>query len=113
MPDSSALALVNLRVPRVPFDIEAPGYTCSICLRRLTERVTTVCNHHFHRGCLETWLQSNLSCPVCQRDFSAFVERRVVRQEGFSWPVMICTALGAGALAGGCMYVILIFSLNH
>jgi hypothetical protein len=26
------------------------------------------CNHEFHRGCIETWFQSNTHCPNCRWD---------------------------------------------
>lgn len=46
--------------------------TCSICqdafasghaIRRIRH-----CNHEFHRGCIDTWFQSNTHCPMCRWD---------------------------------------------
>lgn len=52
-----ALVIANLHVV---FIIE-----CSICLDSFKDRVTTLCGHDFCRGCIEKWLSSHSSCPVC------------------------------------------------
>ncbi len=45
---------------------------CSICqdtfasgqaIRRIHQ-----CNHEFHRGCIDTWFQTNVHCPMCRCD---------------------------------------------
>lgn len=45
---------------------------CSICqdnfavgqeIRRIHH-----CNHEFHRGCIDTWFQTNVACPMCRWD---------------------------------------------
>ncbi len=45
---------------------------CSICqdtyasgqaVRRIGH-----CSHEFHRGCIDTWFQSNVHCPICRYD---------------------------------------------
>jgi len=47
-------------------------HSCSICLteyesgevmRKLT------CSHKFHKDCVDTWLQSNITCPICKKYF--------------------------------------------
>ncbi|KAF7023957.1 hypothetical protein CFC21_036379 [Triticum aestivum] len=52
--------------------VEAPsdGEECPICLDQ--ERVTTawketVCGHIFHEQCVERWLETKGSCPMCRR----------------------------------------------
>ena len=31
-------------------------------------RQLNVCHHIFHRGCIDTWFQENVHCPVCRHD---------------------------------------------
>lgn len=43
--------------------------TCSICLNAYTQEEKVVrlkCNHCFHETCIEAWLKSNKTCPVCR-----------------------------------------------
>ncbi|XP_073271170.1 putative RING-H2 finger protein ATL21B [Primulina huaijiensis] len=43
---------------------------CAICLENYghkeTIRLITKCEHSFHAGCVEKWLQKNGTCPVCR-----------------------------------------------
>lgn len=40
---------------------------CSICIEELKEDVRpAVCGHYMHSECLEKWLKTNHSCPVCR-----------------------------------------------
>ncbi|XP_010529688.1 PREDICTED: RING-H2 finger protein ATL79-like [Tarenaya hassleriana] len=43
---------------------------CTICLSKFEEgeevKVLTRCNHGFHVGCIQQWLSSRFSCPVCR-----------------------------------------------
>ncbi|KAL2635800.1 hypothetical protein R1flu_007279 [Riccia fluitans] len=43
---------------------------CSICLNDFVEnekvRLLPRCNHVFHIDCIDTWLLSHVSCPVCR-----------------------------------------------
>ena len=32
------------------------------------KRSLNVCHHSFHRGCIDTWFQENVHCPVCRHD---------------------------------------------
>lgn len=45
---------------------------CPICLNRIelndAKTVKTVCEHHYHVGCITPWLLSNNTCPLCKRD---------------------------------------------
>ena len=55
-------------------DAEAPAETqphCAVCQCQLAQddRVRTLpCNHPFHADCVDDWLLSNASCPVCRAD---------------------------------------------
>lgn len=42
---------------------------CTICLCELEETVnkyTNVCNHFYHKGCIERWLKNSSNCPICK-----------------------------------------------
>jgi len=42
------------------------GNTCSICFELLGGQVeTTLCEHQFHRNCLQEWLHRSENCPSC------------------------------------------------
>ncbi|MBA0603708.1 hypothetical protein Gorai_003845 [Gossypium raimondii] len=44
---------------------------CSICLGQFAEgekvRLVPKCSHVFHAMCIDTWLLSNSSCPLCRQ----------------------------------------------
>jgi len=46
--------------------------SCSICQDSFTSgqaiRFLRHCRHEFHRGCIDTWFQSNVHCPMCRWD---------------------------------------------
>lgn len=43
---------------------------CAICLSEFQQKeavkTTPFCKHVFHPGCIETWLSSHVTCPVCR-----------------------------------------------
>jgi hypothetical protein len=45
---------------------------CAVCQDSFTggQAILKIrhCNHEFHRGCIETWFQSNAHCPICRWD---------------------------------------------
>ncbi|CAN4079268.1 unnamed protein product [Withania somnifera] len=49
--------------PKEPFD-------CSVCLCEFSEkdklRLLPTCSHAFHINCIDTWLLSNSTCPLCR-----------------------------------------------
>ncbi|XP_004509846.1 RING-H2 finger protein ATL46-like [Cicer arietinum] len=45
-------------------------FDCAVCLCQFTEqdmlRLLPLCNHAFHVDCIDTWLLSNSTCPLCR-----------------------------------------------
>ncbi|KAL3833176.1 hypothetical protein ACJIZ3_007912 [Penstemon smallii] len=45
-------------------------FDCAVCLCEFTEsdqlRLLPTCSHAFHINCIDTWLLSNSSCPLCR-----------------------------------------------
>ena len=45
---------------------------CAICQDTITAnteaRTINACDHQFHAGCIDTWFQQNVRCPVCRHD---------------------------------------------
>ncbi|XP_050235806.1 RING-H2 finger protein ATL47-like [Mercurialis annua] len=45
-------------------------FDCAVCLCEFTEldklRLLPICSHAFHIDCIETWLLSNSTCPLCR-----------------------------------------------
>jgi len=46
------------------------GMECSVCLARFDDadhlRLLPRCRHAFHLACVDRWLESNASCPLCR-----------------------------------------------
>lgn len=46
------------------------GMECSVCLARFDDadllRLLPRCRHAFHLGCVDRWLESNATCPLCR-----------------------------------------------
>ena len=40
---------------------------CPICWETITNHKTTECNHTMCTKCLDKWLESNNSCPICRK----------------------------------------------
>ena len=53
------------------------GSDCSVCLSEFEEneslRLLPKCNHAFHVPCIDTWLKSQSSCPLCRSNIAPFV----------------------------------------
>ena len=47
-------------------------HSCAICQDQLTSdqegRKLNACGHWFHKTCIDTWLGTNVHCPVCRHD---------------------------------------------
>ncbi|XP_051149631.1 RING-H2 finger protein ATL47-like [Andrographis paniculata] len=55
-------------------------FDCAVCLCEFSEqdklRLLPICSHAFHIDCIDTWLLSNSTCPLC---------RAVILSQGFSF----------------------------
>ncbi|XVF30615.1 hypothetical protein REPUB_Repub16aG0073700 [Reevesia pubescens] len=51
------------------------GTDCSVCLSEFQEdeslRLMPKCNHAFHVPCIDTWLKSHSSCPLCRANIAS------------------------------------------
>jgi Cys-tRNA synthase (O-phospho-L-seryl-tRNA:Cys-tRNA synthase) len=42
---------------------------CAICRNGLLKQVRVLpCRHKFHKKCLERWVESHHTCPICRAD---------------------------------------------
>ncbi|XP_021295323.1 RING-H2 finger protein ATL29-like [Herrania umbratica] len=52
------------------FRCEKYGLECAICLGEFSDedmlRLLTICCHVFHKECVDLWLESHKTCPVCR-----------------------------------------------
>lgn len=52
---------------------------CTICQDRITTgqqtRKLNHCGHTFHRTCIDPWLSTHVTCPMCRHDLRNAVER--------------------------------------
>jgi Ring finger domain len=52
--------------------VDAEEDVCAVCQDRLLvgsqARSINACDHRFHTGCIDTWFQQNVHCPVCRHD---------------------------------------------
>ena len=51
-------------------DVDASIVECAVCLSALEDeeavRLLPNCKHTFHVGCIDTWLASHSTCPICR-----------------------------------------------
>lgn len=51
-------------------DAMKPGLECAVCLEEFEEgeqgRTLPKCGHHFHLECIDMWLHSHSTCPLCR-----------------------------------------------
>lgn len=50
-------------------------YDCAVCLSGFNDddtlRLLPMCSHAFHTGCIDTWLLSSSTCPICRNSLFA------------------------------------------
>ncbi|OVA04262.1 zinc finger protein [Macleaya cordata] len=58
------------------------GVECAVCLGNLEEeeiaRVLPSCNHTFHATCIDLWLMSHSTCPICRTEADPRAHSNVV-----------------------------------
>jgi hypothetical protein len=83
----SQFPVEQFAVPKsAPLDLE--GETCAICLEAYTDGEALrcmPCGHRFHSPCIDCWLQSRSSCPMCKRDFAPAQEVRAEAPHSNWW----------------------------
>jgi len=48
--------------------LEKSAENCSICLEALAEQPKKLsCGHNFHSHCIDPWLTTNITCPLCRK----------------------------------------------
>ncbi|OIW10669.1 hypothetical protein TanjilG_16041 [Lupinus angustifolius] len=75
--------LVLQTFPTFPYstvkDLRKEKYSleCAICLLEFEDdsmlRFLTICSHVFHQECIDLWLCSNKTCPVCRKDLDSAI----------------------------------------
>ncbi|OWM67433.1 RING-H2 finger protein ATL29-like [Punica granatum] len=62
---------------------EKYGLECAICLLEFEDesvlRLLTFCYHVFHQECIDLWLESHKTCPVCRQDLTLPPEKMLER----------------------------------
>jgi hypothetical protein len=53
-------------------EVTGDGHVCAVCQDDIpagtAARELDVCEHRFHTGCIDTWFERNVHCPVCRHD---------------------------------------------
>ncbi|XP_004967069.1 RING-H2 finger protein ATL32-like [Setaria italica] len=70
-----ASAIASLPVYKYKKKTGGAGDECSVCLGEIKPKETVkqlpVCTHLFHEGCIDVWLRSHWTCPVCRTPVNA------------------------------------------
>ncbi|KAJ0612728.1 putative transcription factor C2H2 family [Helianthus annuus] len=52
------------------FNLHDSAFDCAVCLCEFTQmdslRLLPLCSNNFHMHCIDTWLLSNSTCPLCR-----------------------------------------------
>ncbi|KAI9080152.1 hypothetical protein K1719_037830 [Acacia pycnantha] len=67
-------------LPAFRYNSEEKHQDCAICLSEFeigeTVKIVPNCKHVFHRECIDTWLSSHVTCPICRGSNFFAVERQ-------------------------------------
>jgi len=67
-------------------------HECSICLEPLDnskKNKTTICNHTFHKECIELWLLHQNICPLCRHSFNIIYKCKDGKYNFYKYSVKI------------------------
>jgi hypothetical protein len=62
-------ARIEKKLKRLPSSMSTFNSNCSICLET-PSNCQTKCKHDFCYDCLNTWFQTNKTCPYCRSTIS-------------------------------------------
>ncbi|KAM0941817.1 putative transcription factor C2H2 family [Dioscorea sansibarensis] len=72
----SSFPILRFEVVEQVLPKEKCGEDCLVCLSEFEKgddvRLLTVCGHAFHPNCIDTWLRTRKTCPVCRADLTVF-----------------------------------------
>lgn len=51
--------------------------SCSICFSKINNEHKLECGHVFHKQCIEKWINTNPSCPICRCHLKFSVDKFV------------------------------------
>ena len=61
------------------FDLFGESAYCSICLEDVSEgsrvRTLNICNHIFHRLCIDKWFLEKTCCPSCRTEYNIIIPK--------------------------------------
>ncbi|CAI9107660.1 OLC1v1007068C1 [Oldenlandia corymbosa var. corymbosa] len=64
----------TFKYQRIEGDENSSHFECVVCLAEFQDqdmlRLLPKCSHAFHLDCIDLWLQSNTSCPLCRTNIS-------------------------------------------
>ncbi|XP_039122962.1 RING-H2 finger protein ATL2-like [Dioscorea cayenensis subsp. rotundata] len=85
MPETYSVGIDSSSIEKLPLfrykrsGSENPTMECSVCLSALEDgemvRMLPGCRHMFHVGCIDMWLHSHCTCPVCRAEVKAVMEK--------------------------------------
>ncbi|KAK9756066.1 hypothetical protein RND81_01G071000 [Saponaria officinalis] len=65
-----------------PKDFIKEGLECSVCISEITKgeniRLLPKCNHGFHVECIDMWLKSHSTCPLCRNSINSSQNQSVI-----------------------------------
>ncbi|KAM0946128.1 putative transcription factor C2H2 family [Dioscorea sansibarensis] len=85
MPETYNVGLDSSSIEKLPLfgykrsGSENTSLECSVCLSAVEDgemvRMLPGCRHMFHVGCIDMWLHSHCTCPVCRAEVKAVIEK--------------------------------------
>lgn len=70
--------------------MDAEDENCAICQDNMETgsevRCLNACDHRFHIGCIDTWFQRNVRCPVCRHDVREPIQQHPLPDSPLSFP---------------------------